>query len=100
MGDILKSIGGFLIGIGIFLALVLLAVFFINGGVWLSVTVLPWLYFVMWLVFALDILIILPLGIFKKTKGASAVCLVVSSYVYGLTYSVLSPNPGSNQVAE
>ena len=39
----------------------------------------------MWLVFALDILIILPLGIFKKTKGASAIGLVVSSYVYGLT---------------
>ena len=36
-------------------------------------------------VFALDILIILPLGIFKKTKNASAIGLIVSSYVYGLT---------------
>ncbi len=39
----------------------------------------------MWLVFVLDVLIILPLGIFKKTKGASAIGLVISSYVYGLT---------------
>ena len=85
MGTTLKSIGIFLIGIGIFVGLIFLVMFFIKGGVWLSVTVLPWLYLVMWVVFALDILIILPLGIFKKTKGASAIGLVVSSYVYGLT---------------
>jgi len=33
----------------------------------------------------LDILIFLPLGIFRKTKGVSACALIVSSYVYGLT---------------
>ena len=85
MGDFLKSIGGFIIGIAVFLGIIFLAMFFIKGGVWLSAKVLPWLSVVMWLVFALDILIILPLGIFKKTKGASAIGLVVSSYVYGLT---------------
>ena len=85
MGDILKSIGGYAIGIGIFLGLMFLAMFLIEGGVWLGAKVLPWLSIIMWLVFALDILIILPLGIFEKTKGASAIGLVVSSFVYGLT---------------
>lgn len=85
MVDFLKSIGGFIIGIAVFLGIIFLAIFLIQGGVWLGAKVLPWLSVVMWLVFALDILIILPLGIFKKTKGASAIGLVVSSYVYGLT---------------
>ena len=85
MGDILKSIGGYVIGIAAFLVLIFLAMFFIEGGVWIGEKVLPWLIIIMWLVFALDILIILPLGIFKKTKGASAIGLVISSYVYGLT---------------
>jgi hypothetical protein len=85
MREFLKSIGGFIIGIAVFLGIIFLAFFFIKGGVWLSEKVLPWLFTVMWLVLALDILIILPLGIFKKTKGVSAIGLVFSSYVYGLT---------------
>jgi hypothetical protein len=85
MVDFLKSIGGFIIGIAVFLGITFLAMFFIKGGVWLGAKVLPWLSIIMWLVFVLDILLILPLGIFNKTKGASAIGLVVSSYVYGLT---------------
>lgn len=85
MGDFLKSIGGFIIGIGIFLGVIFLAMFFIKGGVWLGTKVLPWLSNIMWIVFALDILIILPLGIFKKTKGFSGIGLYISSYVYGMT---------------
>lgn len=85
MGDFLKSIGGFIIGIAVFFGIIFLTIFFIKGGVWLGAKVLPWLSIIMWLVFVLDVLIILPLGIFKKTKGASAIGLVISSYVYGLT---------------
>jgi len=85
MLDFLKSIGGFIMGIGILLGVIFLAMFFIKGGIWLGAMVLPWLSIVMWLVFVLDILIFLPLGIFKKTKGVSAFGFVLSSYVYGLT---------------
>ena len=85
MVDFLKSIGGFIIGIGIFLGIIFLAMFFIKGGIWLGIKVLPWLSIIMWIVFVLDILIFLPLGIFKKTKGASAFGLFLSSYVCGLT---------------
>lgn len=81
----LKSIGGFIITIGIFLGVLFLAMFFIKGGVWLGGIVLPWFSIIMWLVFILDIIIFLPLGIFKKTKSVSAFGLVISSYVYGLT---------------
>ena len=85
MVDFLKSIGEFIIGIVIFLGIIFLAMFFIKGGVWLGAMVLPWLSIIMWLVFVLDILVFLPLGIFKKTKGVSAFGFVLSSYVYGLT---------------
>lgn len=85
MGEILKSIGGFVLGAAILLIIILLAMFFIEGGVWIADKVLPWLMVIVWLVIALDILIFLPLGIFKKTKGASAIGLVISSYIYGLT---------------
>ena len=85
MVDFLKSIGGIIIGIGIFLGIIFLAMFFIKGGVWLGAIVLPWLSIIMWLVFILNITIFLPLGIFKKTRSVSAFGFVISSYVYGLT---------------
>jgi hypothetical protein len=85
MVDFLKSIGGFIIGIGIFLGIIFLAMFFIKGGVWLGAIVLPWLSIIMWLVFILNVIIFLPLGIFKKTRSVSAFGFVISSYVYGLT---------------
>lgn len=85
MGNFLKSIGSFVLVIGFFILLIFIATFFIKGGVWIGSKVFPWLSIIMWLVFAIDLLIILPLGLFKKTKGASAIGLVVSSYVYGIT---------------
>ena len=85
MVSFLKSIGGYIITIVIFLGVFLLAMFFVKGGVWLGEIVLPWLSIIMWLVFILNIIIFLPLGIFKKTRSVSAFGFVISSYVYGLT---------------
>lgn len=85
MKDLLKSIGSYIILIGIIIGVTFIATFFLKGGVWLGTKVLPWLSIIMWPVLAIDILIILPLGFFKKTRVASAIGLVVSSYVYGLT---------------
>ncbi len=85
MSEILKSIGGFVIGIAILLLSIFIAVLFIKGSVWIGVKVLPWLSIIMWIVFVIDIFIILPLGLFRKTKGVSGAGLFLSSYVYGLT---------------
>lgn len=81
----LKSIGWYIIGIGIFLGISFFAFLFIKGSVWLGEKVLPWLSFIMWPAIILDLLIFVPLGIiFEKTRGVSGVGLVVSSYIYGL----------------
>lgn len=85
MKNIFKSIGSFIIGIGILIGIFFLAMFFIKGGLWLGLTILPWLSIIMWFILAIDLLVILPLGLFKKTKGASAISLVISSYFYGVT---------------
>jgi len=81
----LKLIGSFLMGGTILAGLIFLSLFFVKGGVWLSLKVLPWLFIIIWPVLAVDILIIIPLGIFKKTKGIASFGLSVSSYVSGLT---------------
>ena len=85
MSKILKSIGGFLIGIAFLLLLISIAMLLIKGSVWVGVKVLPWLSIIMLIVFVIDIFIILPLGLFRKTKRVSGTGLVLSSYVYGVT---------------
>jgi hypothetical protein len=85
MIDFLKKVSGFIIGICIFFGIIFLVIFLIKGGIWLGAKVLPWLFIIMWIFFVLDVLIFLPLGIFKKTKGISAFGFLLSSYIYGLT---------------
>lgn len=85
MKELFKSIGGFILGIGFFLAVILFAMFFIKGGVWIGEKVLPWLSIIMWIVLILNILILAPLSILKKTKGFSAIGIYISSYTYGIT---------------
>ena len=85
IGTALKSIGSFLLGGVVLIGLILLVLFFVKGGVWLGEKILPWLLFLMWPVLAIGILIFLPMGIFKRTKGAAALGLGISSYVFGLT---------------
>lgn len=85
MRKILESIGGLVFGVAVFLGILFLVTFFVEGGVWLGDKILPWLFTLTWMVFGIDFLIVLPLGIFEKTKGISAVGLYISSYIYGLT---------------
>ena len=85
MGDLLKSIGGFILGVAIFIGVGIIAVFLIKGGIWLAAKVLPWLSIIMWFVFIFDVLFLLPLSFLKKRKVFSAIGFIISSYVYGLT---------------
>jgi len=85
MFKFLKNAGWTLLGIAVLILVTAIPVLFIEGGVVVAVKILPWLSMVMAVVFVLDVLIILPLGIFRKTKALSGIGLVISSYVYGLT---------------
>jgi len=69
----------------IFIAFLLIPVFFIVGGIKLGAILIPWLYNLSYLSFAVGLVILLPMGIFKKTRAFSGFCLCISSYIYGLT---------------
>ncbi len=86
----IKNLGWGLLGIIIMFGLILLALLFIKGGLWLSATIYPWLVSISGITFAISIFILLPLAIFKKTRGASAIGLLIASYIFGATAWVWS----------
>ena len=57
----------------------------INGAVWIGEYVLPWLINIAWLVFAINLLILLPLGFFRKTGVFGGIGMYFSSFIFGLT---------------
>ena len=83
MKEKLKSIGTALLGIGILIGIILLAAFFIRGGLWLSEILYPWLTLISGIAFFVCILILLPLALFRKTRGFSGLGLYIASYIFG-----------------
>lgn len=81
----IKDIGGYILGAGFFALMILIPVLFILGSVWVAENILPWVAPIMWLVLAFDIVILLPLIIFQKTRGYAGIGLFISSYIFGFT---------------
>jgi hypothetical protein len=90
MKEKIKDLGWSLLGIAFFIGLMLLAVLFIKGGLLLNATLYPWLVLISGITFVISLLILLPLGIFKKTRGVSAIGLLIASYIFGATTWVWS----------
>lgn len=68
MKEKIKNLSTTFIGIAIFIGVILLIFILIYGGLWLSKTLYPWLVLISEITFIVGLLILLPLGIFKKTK--------------------------------
>lgn len=85
MKEKLKSAIEAVLGFGIIFLILLLISFYVKGIIWIADNVLDWLFIIMWIVFALNIIILLPLFLIKKTRTASAIGLHISSYIYGMT---------------
>jgi hypothetical protein len=85
MKEKFQNIGYTLLGIGIFVGIILLAVFFIKGGLWLSELLYPWLSLISAIAFFVCLFILLPLAIFRKTRAFSGLGLFIASYVFGAT---------------
>ncbi len=86
----IKDLGLGILWFAILIGLALLAGLFIKGGLWLSETLYPWLVLISGITFVISILVLLPLGIFKKTRGVSAIGLLIASYIFGATTWVWS----------
>ena len=81
----IKDIGWGIAGLGFFALVILIPVLFILGSVWVAENILPWLTPIMWLVLVFDIVILLPLTIFKRIRGYAGIGLFISSYIFGFT---------------
>ncbi len=81
----LKNIGGFVVGIAGLLFLIFISALMINGAVWIGEHVLPWLINIAWIVFVINLFILLPLSFFRKTGIFGGIGMYFSSFVFGLT---------------
>jgi hypothetical protein len=81
----LKTIGGILLYIVIFAAMIALAVLFFLGAGWCSAHLLPFFVFGCEIAAAILFLILLPLSLIKKARGFTAVTILLISYLFGIT---------------
>ncbi len=79
-----KALGGVLLGIAIFVCILALPVVFIKGSLWASENLLQPLIVIGWIALALNILILLPLSVFKRLRGFTGGGIFLSSYIFGL----------------
>lgn len=84
MVDTLKQTDGALFGIVVLVGILALPVVFILGSTWAADHLLSPLIAIGWLAVALDILILMPLSIFKRLRGFTGSVIFISSYVFGL----------------
>ncbi len=73
-----------ILGCGILVLLLLLAVFFIQGAAWAGEKIYPWLQKASTITFFVT-LFLLPLSFIRRTRGFAVITLMISSYVFGLT---------------
>lgn len=88
--EALKTMGSYVLGIIIFIAIGLLIAFIIKGSLWFSVRIFPWMATIFWIVIALTIIILVPLSIIKKTRDIGLGGIFITSYIYGLLLWVWS----------
>ncbi|MDD5326649.1 MAG: hypothetical protein PHY02_02410 [Phycisphaerae bacterium] len=83
--DRLKNIGFGALGFGMWILLIVLAALMIIAAEWIGLKALPYLFGIGWITLAITIFILLPLACFRKTRSFSSICLLYSSFVYGIT---------------
>ena len=90
MNQFLKKIGGFALRIVGFAAVIVVVFLLVQGGAWLADKVYPILIVLFVLALAVSVLILLPLAIFRKTRGFAGLGFYITSYIYGLAVWVWS----------
>lgn len=90
VGEKLKGIGAGLAGLGIFAAVIALAVIFLRGATWLSETVYPWLMPAFFWTLISCLFVLGPTALFRGTRGFAVAGLLIASYVFGFILWVWS----------
>ena len=90
MKTTLASIGTGALGIAILLALALIPVLLLQGGVWLSALLFPWLAAINALALVVTLFALLPNAVFSSTPKFAGSGMMIVSYVFGATLWVWS----------
>ncbi len=88
--ETVKAIGGCAIWFAVMIGIVFVAGMLIRGGVWASDKIYPWLVVSSLVSLAVSILALLPLALFKETRGHSGLGFYIVSFVFGGTLWVWS----------
>jgi hypothetical protein len=84
MVEKLKEMAGMALGFLILVAVLSLPLVFIMGASWASENLLGPLIVIGWILLAINMVILLPLSIFKRLRGFSGGGIFFSSFVFGL----------------
>jgi hypothetical protein len=85
MKEKLKNASFGVLGCGVMVGVLFLAVFLIRGAVWAADKALPWLNFASEILLAICILVLLPMCVFRKTRPWAGMGFYFGSYLFGLT---------------
>lgn len=84
MAEKLKQLSTIALGLVFLLALLCIPVLFIRGSAWAAEHLLQPLISVGWVLLALDLIVLLPLSLFRGLRGFTGTVIFLSSYVFGL----------------
>jgi len=74
-----------LVGLLIVIVMMMIPIIFIKGAAWASSNILPWASLLTWILLIVEVIIILPLAIARKTRLFSIKAMINFSYVFGAT---------------
>ncbi|MCP4177206.1 MAG: hypothetical protein GY756_05510 [bacterium] len=80
-----KNIGCLFVGIAILIGALFIFSLFVKGGVWFADTLFPLFIYASIVLLILDIVLFLPLSLFKNTKLVAGKWIFFSSYLFGVT---------------
>jgi len=83
-------VGTAALGIAIMLALILIPVLLLQGGLWLSALLFPWLVTLNALAVFVTVFVLLPNAVFSSTPKFAGSGMMIVSYVFGATLWVWS----------
>ena len=79
----LKGLGAVALGVLGFVAMIAVPIVVLRGSLWASTHLLNPLITAGWIAVALDVLLLLPLSIFKKLRGFTGTGIMFSSFLFG-----------------
>lgn len=84
MAEKLKQMAGMAFGLLMLIAILSLPLVFFMGAAWASKNLLDPLIALGWILLAINIVVLLPLSIFKRLRGFAGTGIYFSSFVFGL----------------